>query len=91
MSTHKVTANGITKLTVLEKLSSSLECSVHVPADIGGASVSVGWIDLDGTFNAYVDGVLLAGESSRFAVGAGIQMAATITGYTTDFIILVGQ
>jgi len=68
----------------------SPESKVHIPAAIGGAVITIGWIDSTDTFNAYIDGAMLAGESQVFSSGSGIKLAAQITGWTVSFIIEVG-
>ena len=84
----QITENGITVLKGSKTTTDA--ASIHVPAAIGAATVSVGWVDSAGTFNAYVDGVLAAGESAKFSTGASVPLAINIASFSTVFDIEVG-
>lgn len=81
-----IVANGDIPITI-QQITQSSEVSVHAPADIGGATIDIGWLDAEEAFNAYDDGALLVGESKRYRCGEGVRMVAQIAGYSTAFKI----
>lgn len=81
-----ITSNGVKALTANNAVDYK-EVSIHAPAVIGGATISIGWLDDTGTFVPYLNGALLAGESSKFNCGVGTNVVASIAGYTADFKI----
>lgn len=85
MKAH-ITSNGEHQLTP-EGYTLESFTTVHVPADIGTATVAVGWKDSAGTVNDYADGALTAGSSAVFNTGAGIDLQVTIASYSTAFTL----
>lgn len=63
------------------------EVAIYIPAAIGTATVTIGWVDFAGTTNAYDNGVMTAGQAEVFMCNQGVQMVATIASYSTPFII----
>jgi len=82
-----VTANGVVSLTIGGKITQSKEVTVYAPADIGTATISIGWKDSTGTVNDYVDGALAVGGSKRVRCGEGVELVASILTYSTAFKI----
>ena len=63
------------------------EVGIYIPAAIGTATITIGWVDPAGTTVPYADGTMIAGESKVFMCNSGIEMVATIASHSTDFII----
>jgi len=82
----EITGNG-TYAIALNDVTHSKESTVHVEAAAGAASVSIGWEDTAGNFNAYENGVIAAGESKRVRHGQGVKLAAEVSGFNTNFSI----
>ena len=79
-------ANGVIPLTQTGATDYK-EASIYAPAAIGTATIDIGWVDDEGTFNSYADGTLLAGESKKYSIGTGANVVATIANYSADFKI----
>jgi len=86
MKQTEITGNGVTLLTI-DHITRQDEVSIYVPAAIGGAVITIGWVDEDVTFNPYDSGAMLAGKSLRVACGQGVRLSASITGFTVPFKI----
>jgi len=82
--------NGEVQLGTGGGNSNSDGVSVHIPADIGTATLTVGWVDSADVFNPYVDGVMLAGEAAKFSTGAGVPVALSVKSFSTAFVVEVG-
>ena len=82
-----VTANGDVALPP-DTSTRSNEVGIYIPAVIGTATITIGWVDPAGTTVAYADGVMVAGEAKAFACNKGIEMVATIASYSADFVIM---
>ena len=80
-----ITGNGRFNLTIDGGATRSPEVTVHIPAN--ASSVEVGWLDADGNFNGYIDGILAAGDTARIRCGEGVQLVANITGFVSEFKI----
>lgn len=86
MSKISIRGNGDIPLTA-EGYTPESKTTVHAPTDIGSASIAVGWLDNKGAFNEYLDGALIAGQSSLFNTGTGVNLVARIVSFSTPFII----
>ena len=81
-----ITENGVAELTP-EGYTLESKLTVLAPAVIGGATVTVGYNDSTDTFVPFTDGALTAGANLLINSGAGVNVVAQVTGFTTAFEI----
>lgn len=92
MKYTKITANGEFELAVNDdNKTHSTKVTVYGPADMGTATVTLGYKDNSGTFTTYINGVLAANDQLLVNSGWGVPLFATITTFSTAFDIGVAQ
>ncbi len=86
MKLTTITGNGDFPLS-LGLTSNSKEVSVYADSSLGGATLTIGWLNSAKVFNPYLNGLLLDGESIRVRCGSGVEVVANVTGYTAGFTV----